>query len=73
MRDIYVPIHFERKSLVILITKEEKDIIAREMPNVHIRRTVGQKSKRHKYYMEELGGAMRLLKKLRGGGKEVRR
>ena len=73
MRDVYVPIHFERKSLVILITKEEKDIIAREMPNVHIRRTVGQKSKRHKYYMEELGGAMRLLKKLRGGGKEVRR
>lgn len=58
---------------MILITKEEKDIIAREMSNVHIRRTVGQKSKRHKYYMEELGGAMRLLKKLRGGGKEVRR
>ena len=57
---------------MILITKEEKDIIAQELPNVHIRRTVGQKSKRHKYYMEELGNAMRLLRKLRGG-KEGRR
>lgn len=57
---------------MILITKEEKDIIAQELPNVHIRRTVGQKSKRHKYYMEELGSAMCLLRKLRGG-KEGRR
>ena len=57
---------------MIFITKEENDIIAHELPNVHIRRTVGQKSKRHKYYMEELGSAMRLLRKLRGG-KEGRR
>lgn len=57
---------------MILITKEEKDIIAQELPNVHIRRTVGQKSKRHKYYVEEIGSAMRLLRKLRGG-KEGRR
>ena len=57
---------------MILITKEEKDIIAQELPNVHIRRTVGQKSTRHKYYTEELGSAMRLLRKLRGG-KEGRR
>lgn len=50
---------------MIIITSQEKEIIAEHMPNVHIRRTVNQKSKRHKYYMEENKNAMRLLKELR--------
>lgn len=50
---------------MITITRQERDIIAERMPNVHIRRTVKQKSKRHKYYMEENKKAMRLLKELR--------
>ena len=50
---------------MITITSQEKEIIAERMPNVHIRRTVRQKSKRHKYYMEENKSAMRLLKELR--------
>ena len=55
----------EREFIVVIITNQEKEIIAERMPNVHIRRTVRQKSKRHKYYMEENKNAMRLLKELR--------
>lgn len=47
-------------------------MIAERMPNVHIRRTVKQKSKRHKYYMEENKNAMRLLKELRTDKTEVK-
>lgn len=50
---------------MIAITAQEKEIIAERLPNVHIRRTVRQKSKRHKYYMEESRPAMRLLGRLR--------
>lgn len=57
---------------MITITSREKEIIAERMPNVHIRRTVSQKSKRHKYYMEENKNAMRLLKELRADEAEVK-
>ena len=57
---------------MIIITRQEKEIISKRMPNVHIRRTVKQKSKRHKYYMEENRGAMRLLKELRSENTEVK-
>lgn len=50
---------------MIAISAKEKEIIAEKLPNVHIRRTVRQKSKRHKYYMEESKSAMRLLNDLR--------
>lgn len=50
---------------MIIITSQEKEIIAEQMPDVHIRRTVKQRSKRHKYYMEEDRDAMRVLKGLR--------
>ena len=52
--------------LVIAISANERKIIAEKLPNVHIRRTVKQKSKRHKYYMEESKAAMRLLHNIRG-------
>lgn len=58
-------IQVEREFILIIITSLEKEIIAERMPNVHIRRTVKQKSKRHKYYMEENKNSMRLLNKLR--------
>lgn len=57
---------------MITITSQEKEIIAERMPNVHIRRTVKQKSKRHKYYMEENRNAMRLLKELRTNKADVK-
>lgn len=50
---------------MIIISANEKEIISKRLPDVHIRRTVKQKSKRHKYYMEESKSAMRLLKDLR--------
>lgn len=57
---------------MITITSQEKEIIVERMPNVHIRRTVKQKSKRHKYYMEENRNAMRLLKELRASKADVK-
>ena len=57
---------------MITITSQENEIIEERMPNVHIRRTVRQKSKRHKYYMEENKNAMRLLKELRTDKTEVK-
>lgn len=53
-------------SRVISITAEEKKAISAKCPNVHIVRTMRQDSKRHHYYMEESGGAMRMLKMMRG-------
>ena len=51
---------------MIAINKEEKEIIAAKFPDVHIARTMKQKSKRHHYYCEETKPVMRLLKQLRG-------
>lgn len=50
---------------MIAISAKEKEIIMEKVPDVHIRRTVRQKSKRHKYYMEESRDAMRVLRSLR--------
>ena len=50
---------------MVLINEEEKQVISKRLPNVHICRTVRQKSKRHRYYMEEARSAMKLLYKLR--------
>lgn len=48
-----------------MINEEEKRVIAERLPHVHICRTVRQKSKRHRYYMEEDRNAMKLLRRLR--------
>lgn len=58
---------------MIAITATEKKHILERMPNAHIRRTVKQKSKRHKYYMEESRKALHILneyrKSIANGGK----
>lgn len=51
---------------MIAINKSEKDEIVARFPNVHIVRTMKQKSKRHHYYCEESKPVMRYLGKLRG-------
>lgn len=51
---------------MILISREEKYEVQEKFPNVHIVRTCKQKSKRHRYYMVEEPGPMRLIRKLRG-------
>ena len=52
---------------MIAISKDEKDIIREKFPNVHIVRTMKQKSKRHHYYCEETHPVMNLLNKMRNG------
>lgn len=51
---------------MIAITLREKEIITSEFPRVHIVRTMKSDSKRHHYFMEEAGGAMRRIRGLRG-------
>ena len=51
---------------MVAVNKTEKEAILARYPNVHIVRTMKQKSKRHRYYCEESKGAMRLLSELRG-------
>ena len=58
---------------MILINKEEKELISRFFPNVHITRTMKQKSKRHRYYCEEDKRVMVFLRKLRGESEETER
>ncbi len=53
---------------MISITAEEKNAISAKYPGVHFVRTMRQDSKRHHYYMEESGSAMRMLKAMRGQG-----
>lgn len=50
---------------MILITKDEKEAIAQRYPEAHIVRTMRQKSKRHRYYVEESRSVMKLLNQLR--------
>lgn len=52
--------------LMILITRDEKQAVLERFPNVHIVRTMKQDSKRHRYYMVEEAGPMRLIRKMRG-------
>jgi hypothetical protein len=64
---------------MIAISKEEKDVISKRFPNVHIVRTMRQKSKRHHYFCEESRGVMNYLKEARkinspkGGGNNKHR
>lgn len=51
---------------MIAINKAEKEVIASEFPNVHIVRTMKQKSKRHHYYCEETPRVLQCLNRMRG-------
>lgn len=51
---------------MIAITLDEKNAIRERYPNVHIVRTMKQRSNRHHYYMAEEPAPMRLLRRLRG-------
>ena len=53
---------------MVLITKAEKQAIAERFPNICIVRTMRQRSKRGRYYMEEAPRAMRYLNTVRNRG-----
>ena len=50
---------------MLKINKEEADMLRAINPNVFIRRTVKQKSKRHKYAVEEVRWVKEALAKFR--------
>lgn len=50
---------------MVLITKDEKIAIREKFQKVGIVRTMRQKSKRHRYYLEEAPQVMRYLSDLR--------
>ena len=50
---------------MIAISKEEKDVICKRFPTIHIVRTMRQKSKRHNYFCEENRSVLALLKSIR--------
>ena len=58
---------------MIAISKQEKDVIVKRFPNVHIVRTMKQKSKRHRYYCEESRGVMRYPNEVRNKGVQIKR
>ena len=51
---------------MIRISLDEKNAIRNVFKDVHIVRTMKQKSHRHRYYMAEEPGPMRMLRRLRG-------
>lgn len=64
----YIPLLslFERFDyLMFLISKEEADEIRKCCPDVHIVRTMKQRSHRGKYFCEETASAIRALKRMR--------
>ncbi len=58
---------------MIAISKDEKEVIAKRFPKVHIVRTMKQKSKRHRYYCEESKGVMRYLEEARNKSIKAKR
>ncbi len=52
---------------MIHISKTEKEVISKQLPDAHIARTMKQKSKRHHYYCEENKQVMQLITELRCG------
>lgn len=50
---------------MIAINKAEKEAIVERFPEVHIVRTMKQKSKRHRYYCEERKQVVQFLNALR--------
>lgn len=53
---------------MIAISKEEKDVICKRFPAVHIVRTMKQKSKRHRYFCEESRAVLSYLREARNKG-----
>lgn len=58
---------------MILITKDEKKAILEKYPATHVVRTMRNDSKRHRYYMVEDPGPMRMLRQMRGEVVEKRK
>ena len=56
---------------MITITKEQAEKIRTKYPQVHISRTMKQKSKRHMYYLEESDKYLELIQDTNVQAKEI--
>lgn len=56
----------EGNGKLVIINKEEAVELRRQIPSVHIHRTAKQRSKRHRYFVEESYKALAILQKIRG-------
>lgn len=56
---------------MLQVSKEEAEMLRRINPNVLIRRTVKQKSKRHKYAVEEVRWVKEALEKYRAENNKI--
>lgn len=63
---VFLLIKNKRMIFLVAINKNEKEIIMRVFPGLHVARTMRNDSKRHHYYMEEAPGAVSLLRSIRG-------
>ena len=61
----FLSFHVEGNDSLIVINKDEAMELRRLLPSVHVRRTAKQRSKRHKYFVEESYKVLALLQKLR--------
>ena len=50
---------------MVLVNKDEALAIRRDFPDLPLTRTCKQKSDRHRYYVPETTGALKLIKELR--------
>lgn len=50
---------------LIVVNKEEAMELRRQIPSVHVHRTAKQRSKRHRYFVEESYKVLALLQKIR--------
>lgn len=55
---------------MFVISKEEAEVIREKCPDVHIKRTMKQRSRRGKYFCEETVSAIRVIKGLRAAPDE---
>ena len=63
-KEVYQILH-EGSGSLIVVNKEEATELRRQIPSVHVHRTAKQRSKRHKYFVEESYKVLALLQKLR--------
>jgi hypothetical protein len=63
-KDVYQILHEGIGSLIV-VNKEEAAELRRQIPSVHVHRTAKQRSKRHRYFVEESYKVLALLQKIR--------
>lgn len=64
--ELWLQINLKGVKILILINKEEAMAIREALPDVAIRRTMRQKTRRHRYYVEATKQTYDVIKPFRG-------